>query len=154
MNVCACFRIKSNLSLGRGSFLRMCSMKSCGVTAARFHFNFPNTTSSHSCRGGQGGEKRSHEQDWKKPTLLISLSVIISLLNCFRSNIFFCMPLLLWSCWLYSFSSPHPLFFFKHWKCQALLKIMRPGSSCQDFTFFVSSVECPPRKFSLQLVIA
>lgn len=51
MNVCACFRIKTNLSLGRGSFRRMCSMKSCGVTAARFHFNFPSTTSSHSCRG-------------------------------------------------------------------------------------------------------
>lgn len=48
MKICACFRIKSNLSWGTGSLLKMCSMKSWGVTAARFHFNFPRTTSSHS----------------------------------------------------------------------------------------------------------
>lgn len=73
MKVCACFRIKSNLSLGRGTFLRMCSMKSCGVTAARFHFNFPSTTSSHSCRGwtGRAQEKKSHKKACKK-LLLIS----------------------------------------------------------------------------------
>lgn len=67
MNVCACFRIKSNLSLGRGSFRRMCSMKSCGVTAARFHFNFPSTTSSHSCKRLWGEEeKKSHKHVWRK----------------------------------------------------------------------------------------
>lgn len=47
-------------------------MKSCGVTAARFHFNFPSTTSSHSCRGGTGRakDKKSHKKACKKPLLI------------------------------------------------------------------------------------
>lgn len=48
MKVWTCLRISASLSSGSGSLLTMCSMKSFGVTAARFHFNFPNTTSSHS----------------------------------------------------------------------------------------------------------
>lgn len=48
MKVCTCLRIRSSLSSGSGSFLIMCSIKSLGVTAARFHFNLPRTTSSHS----------------------------------------------------------------------------------------------------------
>lgn len=148
MKVCACFRIKSNLSLGSGTFLRMCSMKSCGVTAARFHFNFPSTTSSHSYRGGTGrAKKKSH-----KPVKNLCLFLIITLLllNVFSSDRFFHTPLPLWSCWLYI------LFFFEHQKCQALLKIMRPGSSCQGFTFFFFCIQCwmPTQKFSLQLDIA
>lgn len=39
----------------------MCSMKSLGVTAARFHFNFPNTTSSHSWRESERGRQRETE---------------------------------------------------------------------------------------------
>lgn len=50
MKVWTCLRISASLSSGSGSLLTMCSMKSFGVTAARFHFNFPNTTSSHSLR--------------------------------------------------------------------------------------------------------
>lgn len=48
MKVWTCFRISASLSSGSGSLLTMCSMKSFGVTAAKFHFNFPKTTSSHS----------------------------------------------------------------------------------------------------------
>ena len=48
MKVWTCLRISASLSSGSGSLLTMCSMKSFGVTAAKFHFNFPNTTSSHS----------------------------------------------------------------------------------------------------------
>lgn len=67
MKVCTCLRIRSSLSTGSGSFLIICSMKSFGVTAARFHFNLPKTTSSHSCKyKSVFGSKTSTECIWLK----------------------------------------------------------------------------------------
>lgn len=65
MKVCACFRMSDSLSSGRGSLCKMCSIKSCGVTAAIFHFNFPSTTSSQSCRGW-GGVRETDGRGKKK----------------------------------------------------------------------------------------
>ncbi len=65
MKVWTCLRISASLSSGSGSLLTMCSMKSFGVTAAKFHFNFPNTTSSHSWRESEretGSESREQRE--------------------------------------------------------------------------------------------
>lgn len=57
MKVWTCLRIRSSLSSGSGSLFTMCSMKSLGVTAARFHFNLPRTTSSHSWKDTKTQER-------------------------------------------------------------------------------------------------
>lgn len=63
MKVWTCLRISASLSSGSGSLLTMCSMKSFGVTAAKFHFNFPNTTSSHSWRERERDTGRERRED-------------------------------------------------------------------------------------------
>lgn len=67
MKVCACLRISVCLSSGKGSLCRMCSMKSRGVMAARFHFNLLRTTNSHSNRETERGKNRTkdNEYDWQ-----------------------------------------------------------------------------------------
>lgn len=68
IKVWTCLRISVSLSSGSGSLLIMCSMKSFGVTAAKFHFNFPNTTSSHSWReiDKEPWQRESKNWEWQR----------------------------------------------------------------------------------------
>lgn len=68
IKVWTCLRISVSLSSGSGSLLIMCSMKSFGVTAAKFHFNFPNTTSSHSWReiDKEPWQRMSENWEWQR----------------------------------------------------------------------------------------
>lgn len=76
IKVCACFRISFSLSSGKGILRRMCSMKSWGVTAARFHLSFPRTISSQFYKREMGKKENDGElkHKWKENERTICFS--------------------------------------------------------------------------------